>query len=436
MLGTIIIREIQEYIKSKKLLICLLVTLFLVAFSTVINTRDYVKRNQEYLDGRNEKKHFYSRALYVYKAPQVLSILYSGKDRKLGNKALIMDGQIPTQTTGYLGFRSQHTRFTTEFDVIDYAFIVRIVLSLFVIFLAYNSISEEKIRGTLRLNLSNSVSRYIILVGKFIGGAIVIILSLCIATIPAVLIIILHPSVVLHTSDYIRIIAMFGVSLLYLILFYSLSLCVSVLINKPSIALLALLQLWIVLIIVYPNLGAFIGDVSYSLPEETEFMQQKRALYNEISNKTKGNILYHVRYYLHAEAKYRIDKKYSDKLTGQVRNILNILIFAPSVMYDQLMNRYACTGIEDHQRFIDGIYQYWQDNINYKEDELTIMAKGGKIESDFFKKKYSELPEFIYKSETLMESFVAALPNTLILFMFAIVSFTIAYTAFLRKDVR
>ncbi|MBT4483611.1 MAG: hypothetical protein HOC71_08030 [Candidatus Latescibacteria bacterium] len=137
MLGTIIIREMQEYIKSKKLLIGMLGTIILVTITTVINIEDYAKRQQDYIDTQNKQyKNLFSKS-FVARPPQLLSILVQGKDRKLGDIAIISDSYIPVKTSGYLEEISQNKRLTIGFDTIDFAFIVRVVLSLFVIFLVY-----------------------------------------------------------------------------------------------------------------------------------------------------------------------------------------------------------------------------------------------------------------------------------------------------------
>ena len=81
MLTTIIVREIQEYIKSKKFLIGLFITLILITITTVINIEDYTKRQQDYLDAKREMGKW-----NVFRPPQVLSILALGKDQKLGNR--------------------------------------------------------------------------------------------------------------------------------------------------------------------------------------------------------------------------------------------------------------------------------------------------------------------------------------------------------------
>jgi len=159
MLKTIIKREILEYLKSAKFLIGLGITLALAVGSTVINVQDYKGRLQDYQAAVQEMKSdgFYQ---HLYRPPQVLSTLIQGKDRRLGNSITVTYLAIPSTTSGYMGEgTSQHHRLVSGFAAVDFAFIVRVVLSLMVVFIAYNAVSEEKSSGTLKLTLSNRVPR-------------------------------------------------------------------------------------------------------------------------------------------------------------------------------------------------------------------------------------------------------------------------------------
>jgi ABC-type transport system involved in multi-copper enzyme maturation permease subunit len=86
MLRTIIRREIQEYLKSAKFLIGFLITVALIIISTLINLSDFKQRQADYQAARDKMKGpFYE--MTVYRAPEALSVLVQGKDRKLGNPA-------------------------------------------------------------------------------------------------------------------------------------------------------------------------------------------------------------------------------------------------------------------------------------------------------------------------------------------------------------
>lgn len=415
MLLTIIIREIQEYIKSRKFLIGLLTTIILVVLSTVINTADYVNRNQDYIEVK--KNGVISRTIRnVYKSPQVLSILVQGKDRKLGNSVYIRTDNIPAQTTNYIGRQGFLQKWESGLITIDYAFVVKIVLSLFVIFLSYNSICEEKTQGTLRLIFSNTIPRHTILIGKLIGGSAVIFVSLAIATLFSLLIMVFHPLIAITSSDWFRIAGIFSVSALYLILFFTLSLFVSVKINKPSSALIILLQVWLIITIIYPNAGLFIADTSERLPTQLERAQKKMEIIKSLSDRRLSANEQSTNW---AEGAYQYDRMFNNELSRQAQKAINYTLLSPGVLLDLILSRYAKTGIDEHEKFLDSIYQYWLNYFHYTKID----------ESD-------TVPEFSYRSESLSTNTKASLNYIIILFLMSILFFMLAYTSFLRKDVR
>lgn len=445
MISTIIKREILEYLKSAKFLIGLSVTVILITISTIINIQDFKLRHQDYLDAQREMTgdRFYIR---VFRQPQVLSTLVQGKERKLGNRVQFTYLDIPYRTSGYMGaYTSQHHRYLAGFSAVDFSFVVRVVLSLMVVFLAYNAISEEKTHGTLKLMLANRLPRDQLLLGKFIGGLLVVLGSLLISAILSLLIMLFHPAISVAGSDWARIFGLLGVSALYLIFFYTLSLFVSVMVNRPSISLMVLLQVWIFLIIIYPNLGVIAAEKLYKLPSQQEIAQQKMAAFQPYEEEFKK-----VREEFHnlvakrenvpnklavrnielnsirAEKEYQVDKEFSKKLTRQMKMAQTISILSPAVAYDKASNRLARTGLADHERFMEGVFRHWQKHV-----ELTKLRR---MDRKAYRK--TKLPEFTYPSETTAQSFVATLPQWLVLIAFSIIFFALAYTGFLKKDVR
>ena len=430
MLKTIIIREIQEYIKSKKFLIGLLVIVALVVLSTIINVRDYARRQQDYLTASQEKD---SKTVRIYRPPQVLSILSRGKDTKYGNLITLDQTSIAATTSGYMGERlSQSKRFKSGLTAIDFNFIVKIVLSLLVIFYAYNSISEEKANGTLKQVFSNNIARDKFLVGKFIGGLIVIIISLVIATLITLLIIQFHSAVKLNTSDWIRIILMLGVSTLYLTVFYTLSLFISVTINRPSTALMVLLQIWLFLLFIYPSVGICVAKKWYNVPSIQEIKLQ--AILNFLNldrkyggiRKTKFDSKIHrkvedIPYYEYAIGIYTLKRNFETTLNHQVEFSQNITLVSPAVLYDRIMERLARTGNAELEKYFSNALPYYRMLIR---------------ENLFLGPENKTFPKYSYSSEKTIDSVYAITPDFFLLFLIGTVFFAFAYVAFLRKDVR
>lgn len=445
MIATIIKREILEYLKSSKFIIGLCLTVVLIAISTLINIGDYQQRHQDFLNAKEEMGSE-RRHIRVYREPQKLSILAQGKDRKLGSRIEFTNMNLPSRTSGYMGeYVSQHHRYLSGFAAVDFAFIVRVVLSLLVIFLTYNMISEEKTRGTLKLMLSNHLPRDQLLLGKSLGAVIVVLGSLLIASMLSLLIMLIHPAISLTIGDMSRIIGMMGVSGLYLLVFFALGLFISVTTNRPSIALMILLQIWIFIIIIYPNLGVIIAEQLIELPSTQEIAEQKSAAFDPYENEHKklqealsrtsanGSSLSpdeYKRYYelwaKHTQLHYQVDMELGNQMTRQMRLAQALSILSPAVLYDQVMQRYANTDLNGYHKFMEAVYQYWQEFMEYRNLRLTNREAY----------RNTKLQEFTVVKETITKSYQASLPQWIMLFLFSVILFAMAYVTFLRKDVR
>jgi ABC-type transport system involved in multi-copper enzyme maturation permease subunit len=445
MLKTIIKREILEYLKSAKFLIGLGITLALAAGSTVINVQDYKGRLQDYQSASQELKsdRFYKR---LYRPPQVLSTLIQGKDRKLGNSINFTYLNIPSTTSGYMGEGlSQHHRLVSGFAAVDFAFIVRVVLSLMVVFIAYNAVSEEKSSGTLKLILSNRVPRDQLLLGKFLGGWFVIMGSLAVATLVSLILILSHSFIAFASGDWSRLLVFMGLSALYLTVFYAISLFVSVLADKPSVSLMILLQAWIFLIVIYPNLGTIAAENLSRLPSQEQIAQQKAAAFQPYEAEQKkiqdafGQAVHSgsevpkdvaVRNVeleaLRADLGHQVDEEYGRKLTAQTNLARAISVLSPTVLFDQAAERYGRTGMAEYERFMQEVYRYWQQHV----------ARSKLMYAD--REAYKKAPEIDFRVpvESTAEAFAATWLAWLLLAFFGLAFFALGYTAFLKKDVR
>jgi ABC-type transport system involved in multi-copper enzyme maturation permease subunit len=443
-LKTIIKREILEYLKSAKFLIGLGITLALAAGSTVINVQDYKARLQDYQSASQELKsdRFYQ---HLYRQPQVLSTLIQGKDRRLGNSITVTYLSIPSTTSGYMGEgRSQYQRLISGFAAVDFAFIVRVVLSLLVIFIAYNAVSEEKSSGTLKLTLSNPVPRDQLLLGKFLGGWFVIMGSLAVAVLVSLVLVLSHSFIAFASGEWTRLLAFIGLSALYLTVFYAVSLFVSVLVNRPSISLMVLLQAWIFLIVIYPNLGVIAAENLTKLPSPQQLDQMKAAAFQpyEAEQKKvqeafnqgvqKGEVsielsLQNIELWAkRADLDHQVDEEYGRRLSAQTTQARAISSISPAVLFDQAAERFGRTGMAEYERFMGEVYRYWQKHV--ERSKLMYMDR----------EAYKKAPPVSFRVpvESTAEAVAATWLDWLLLAFFALAFFALAYTAFLKKDVR
>jgi ABC-type transport system involved in multi-copper enzyme maturation permease subunit len=443
MLKAIIQREILEYLKSCKFLIGLSLTIVLAGMSTFINIGDYQQRQQDYLDAK-QNLIIQSINIQIFRKPQILSTLVQGRDRELGSRMEISYLNLPIQPSGYMGeSASQHYRYVSGFESVDFAFVVRIVLSLMVIFLGYNSISEERVQGTLRLVLAHPLPRGQLLLGKFLGGLFVVLGCLTIATLIAVLIMVLHPAISLDGDLFLRILGIWGISALYLGAFFTLSLMASTIINRPSVALLVLLQIWIVVIVIYPNVSVILSRHLFKLHSSEELGDRKRAIFEPYQKEydeswqafhkmvksgehdmelSKRNFELNAQ---RTELFHRIDSEYSHQLTNQMQFAENVGLLSPSVLFNSVVQRLAGTDILEFDNFMDGVERQW-----YKYLERWPLRY-----TDFKAYQKSKLPEFTYTTQSVAESIAQTLPQWIIMFLLSVAFFVVAHAAFMKKNV-
>ena len=199
------------------------------------------------------------------------------------------------------------------------------------------------------------------------------------------------------------------------------------------------------MIIILPNLGVIAANNLDPLPSEQEIAQQKRAAflpYEEEFKKVRDTFTQAVRsaqavpeeigkrnielWTIQTDMNFQVDSEFSRKLTAQMNFAQNFSFLSPAVLLDQAVNRYARTGMGEFEKFMEGVYRHWQK-----------LAERMKLRYEDIKAyKETNLPEFSYLSESLSESFTITLPQWILLFLFSLIFFILAYVKFLKKDVR
>ncbi len=439
MLGTIVRREILDHLKSARFQIALLITAALAVTSTFINVQDYAVRHQNYLDALKDLKSE-GFEISVFREPQVLSILARGKDRDLGDQARMSYMNVPSQLTGYMNIRQRRSPSLAQLAAVDFTFLVRVILSLLVIFLAYGSVCEEKANGTLRLALANSLPRDKILLGKAAGGMAVILGALGTASLLSLIIIVSHPAVSLSGQDWTRVLLILANSALYLSVFYALGLFISVRTDKPAVSLMILLQIWIVLVILYPNLSVRAAERIFRLPSEESVLAQRQAVgqrfqaeiqkANEGLSKpspTQDDRLRSVEAWSGEAAEMaKIDAEFARRQARQRIGAETLSLLSPAAVYDQSVTRLARTDIPEYDRFMEGVRRLW--------DAFVARFKLRITDPEAYKQ--SSLPDFSYRTDAPAAALAATWSRWLILLLFNLILFALSYAGFLRKDVR
>ncbi|HVP89635.1 MAG TPA: ABC transporter permease subunit, partial [Terriglobales bacterium] len=439
MLRTIIKREILEYLKSAKFLVGLLIAIVLTAASTALNVQDYVTRHQDYLDAKKEYKSN-NFEIVLFREPQVLSAFARGKDRDMGSQTKMSVMNAPGPLTGYMGDEPGKSPSFAGFSAVDLAFIIRVVLSLLAVFLAYNAVSEEKANGTLKLALSNAVPRDKLLLGKLVSGLAAVVGPLAVVALLSSIILILHPGVSLSADDLVRIGLMFVVSIVYLSVFYALGLFVSVKTERPAVSLMILLQAWVFLVVLYPNLSVTVAERISPLPSEEVLAKQKDAVVerhdadikkaneglHKVPPTSEDRLRFNDAWSAEAADFDQIEGEFSRRQTAQAKLAEALSVLSPAAVYDQLMGRLGRTDIREYDRFMDDAHRLWLKHIE--------RARLRYRDEDAYKR--TPLPDFSHPPESAGEAAASVWPQVIILVLFGLIFFALAYTGFLRKDLR
>ncbi len=283
MFSHLIQKELRHYMHDFRFVAIFVLCASLSALSVYVGGEKYRQQLREYMtvsqSNQNrlrttlEKGYISNLWWFGYnwnRRPEVLSPLVYGLSGKLGQE-VNLHAQRPVEFEG--------SSFETDpvhalFGVLDLDFIVKIVLSLCVLLLTYDSICGEKEAGTLRLYASFSVSRSRLAVAKLAGSTLAIVVPLSFAFLLASAVLALSPRVSLQVQDWMRIVALMGVFVLYLMVFIAFGLWISASTHRRLTAFLSLLCLWTIWIFVVPDIA--VRFARYLSPVERIYDMEKR----------------------------------------------------------------------------------------------------------------------------------------------------------------
>jgi ABC-2 type transport system permease protein len=136
----------------------------------------------------------------------------------------------------------------------DFTTVIALVLSFLAVVLGFDAICGEREQGTLKLVLSNPVSRGQLVAAKLLGGGIALWLSLAVAFTISLLILLTNSAIQFGADDWLRLTLIFALSCLLLLVVYALSVMVSTFTRSPATSLILCLFGWL------------IGGVGYATP--------------------------------------------------------------------------------------------------------------------------------------------------------------------------
>lgn len=480
-----------------------LILIFLVLAITLGSVKGFLNLQEEYLLGiqANETKlsenRVYSTIEYeVTKAPEVLSILNLGVTNRLGNSVLMSLRQIPSAEKKY----AQENPLLNIFTSLDLTLIYKIVISLLAMLFAFDVISGEKERGTLKLLIAQGVSRFKVILGKYFGNMMTLLASFLISLFIAFLIIILHfPN--LKTVDWMRILLFAVLTMFYMSFFFLFGLLISALTKKASHSLIFCLFVWILFVIIIPNLSTHLATVIKSVPPEKTFDVQIDELYSQTReklrvwnednrasiniwgsmNSTEGQYVLrradkvtieHMKKLIaYSEPLYKertdkiwaVKQDFYIKLRNQEKLATRLNRLSPTGLFQEVSEMIARTDIFNYERYIQQATLFREAVFNYLDAKdairslrwFTVMEEKDILPLEEYRKvnyrkpdgsyytledyeplNLADFPRFSYQEETLSDIFPRVITLFIVFVLLNLIFFLGSAWAFYFYDVR
>ena len=349
---------------------------------------------------------------------------------------------------------------------IDWVFIISLILSFIAFVFAYDCVSGEKERGTLRLILTGTMPRGAVLLGKYFGLMLTLGIPLLLGLLVSLVIVVTSRVAAFGPAVWMRILAVVLVSLLYLSIFVFLGIFVSARTARPAHGMATLLLVWVVLVILIPSLGRIISDRFYPGPTPEEFARAKSEALQQVeddcgagkfgpragarsSNPQECNPPARAQYCnAGAEAGNRVIEEHLNGMVAQAVAGRAYTSVSPTVVYRRAAEAIAGTGIRRCVNLCRQIKTYQgalreyivqedrgdPTSLHLLFDEAHSVAEWNAISKR--PANFDTVPKFQEHELVLGASLKRAVWDVGLLALFNLVFFAAAFVSFLRYDVR
>ncbi len=282
MFEVLFVKEVRDHLLSLRVAIGLALGILLVAASAFVLSSIHHSRQREMAENQQRQEQLLSQYAHTNRIwsflrsttrPPAPFVLVRGLDQEDGAETF-MANPMPEL-----------------FPVVDLAWSVAIVFSLFAIVIGFDAFNGEKERGTLRLVLANRVSRFEVAAAKWTAGAFVLTVALTAALLVGVLIVQVRANTSWNADEWLSMLFLGVLSAVYSWVFFSAAFAASAIFSSSSVSVLASLFSWILLALVIPDASPYVAaqivplssraalerDLQFMLSEERDEIGRRRA---------------------------------------------------------------------------------------------------------------------------------------------------------------
>ena len=266
-------RELFDHINSLRFILTVVILSALMVTNAVVHLRTHPERIRDYSESvtgsvnkLKSRTQLYALAQKgpgnLYKRPSSLDFIADG-----GNAYL--PGHIWNEGTwsksgpgwkvksnwwlNYGTVNPDATDLRPQATKIDWVFIITYLLSFIPLLFTFDALSGEREQGTLRLCLANPISRPVLLIGKFLGTLITVLIPFVFAVLLNLAVISADSWTQLSAADWGRLGLILLIASNYAGIFIGLGLMVSASTREPRVSLVVLLLIWVATVIFMPS---------------------------------------------------------------------------------------------------------------------------------------------------------------------------------------
>ena len=370
MLFLLIRKEIVNNVLSFRFITTYVLLFSLILVAIVLMTNEYHARVQTYNHEISEQKTTGLDEIEALTDPGEQFTRFQQWDfsgarptQKLSLLARGLEADLPTSVSGsrWYRFYSSRERLSKNllydiFQTPDFVFVVMVITSLLTLLFVFDSVCGEKQVGTLKLLMSNSVPRDIVLLGKWIGSYVSVVLPFSVAAFGGFVYVYTSGAITIGSEDLTVLVLIYLVSLIYISAFFALGIMISVFTHQPSTSLLVCLLVWIGWILVIPNVAPVIARIAAPVPSLNRVKAEREAIEREthIAIQRQKETMWETGALAEAaeakikeqgeQAQHELDKYYQDEVNAQTSLAKNLARISPAASFLLAATRLASTG--------------------------------------------------------------------------------------------
>ena len=288
MILNIIEKELLHTFRTVRFVVFVLVCWLLMPVSVWVLSHNYLQEMEDYqgrvdLEERRETGKDFS--INVNRPVPQLSALFRGASAQAVNSV---------ELKYYVGWNrptAAATQSITQsiFPTVDLTFIIGVFLSALVLMVSFDALCGEKAEGTLKLMLSNSVSRASIVIGKWLGLSIALLAPFLVGLLISLLIFFGITGVQLSADNWVALAIAIAGAIVYLSLFVLIGIVISAIAQNPAVSIFVCLGVWGLLVIALPQAANAISDALAPAPSPQLVEKNIRQLYNAAATEMREN---------------------------------------------------------------------------------------------------------------------------------------------------